>query len=203
MPTSAQLPWSSLTRTWPLQRGATKCPPRRGATKWPSEIDALKKSPKWSPQRGATKWPSGIDALKKSPKQPSHTDVNREDCKLTGHETERGLFLELGDNSVPRFVIQFALWNLKNAFIKDLVFSPHNILWDRAFLKQVQCYKQDGIVPWLLQASPLTVLLFAPYPQPCRASDKEQIKALVEHPINVHENTVKTHEFGGVGCISI
>jgi len=36
------------------------------------------------------------------------------------------------------------------------------------------------------QASPLTVLLFAPYPQPCGASDKEQIKALVECPINVH-----------------
>jgi len=33
---------------------------------------------------------------------------------------------------------------------------------------------------------------------PCRASDKEQIKSLAEHPINVHENTVKTHEFSGV-----
>jgi len=40
----------------------------------------------------------------------------------------------------------------------------------------------------MLQASPLTVLLFAPYPQPCGASDKEQKKALVERPINVHEN---------------
>jgi len=50
----------------------------------------------------------------------------------------------------------------------------------------------------LSQASPLTVILFAPYPQPCRASDKEQIKSLVERPINVHENSVKTHEFGGV-----
>jgi len=46
------------------------------------------------------------------------------------------------------------------------------------------------------QATILMVLLFAPYPQPCR--DKEQIKSLVEHPINVHEYTVKTHEFGGV-----
>jgi len=32
---------------------------------------------------------------------------------------------------------------------------------------------------YLLQASPLTVLLFAPYLQPCGASDKEQKKALV------------------------
>jgi len=54
----------------------------------------------------------------------------------------------------------------------------------------------------LSQTTPLTVLLFAPYPQPCRASDKEQIKSLVECPINVHKNTVKTHEFGG-GCIFI
>jgi len=52
--------------------------------------------------------------------------------------------------------------------------------------------------PLLSQASILTVLLFAPYPQPCGASDKEQKKALVEHPINVHEYTVKTHEFSGV-----
>jgi len=36
------------------------------------------------------------------------------------------------------------------------------------------------------QATLLTVLLFAPYPQPCGASDKEQKKALVEYPINVH-----------------
>jgi len=39
----------------------------------------------------------------------------------------------------------------------------------------------------LSQASNLTVLLFALYPQPCGASDKEQKKALVECPINVHE----------------
>jgi len=39
----------------------------------------------------------------------------------------------------------------------------------------------------LSQASLLTVLLFAPYPQPCGASDKEQKKALIERPINVHE----------------
>jgi len=50
----------------------------------------------------------------------------------------------------------------------------------------------------MLQATILMVLLFAPYPQPCRASDKEQIKSLAEYPINVHEYTVKTHEFGGV-----
>jgi len=33
---------------------------------------------------------------------------------------------------------------------------------------------------------------------PFWASDKEQIKSLVEHPINVHENPIKTHEFSGV-----
>jgi len=25
----------------------------------------------------------------------------------------------------------------------------NNIRWDRALLKQIQCYKQDGIFPWL------------------------------------------------------
>jgi len=44
----------------------------------------------------------------------------------------------------------------------------------------------DAQARYLSQAPPLTVLLFAPYPQPCRASDKEQIKSLAEHPINVH-----------------
>jgi len=33
---------------------------------------------------------------------------------------------------------------------------------------------------------------------PFWASDKEQKKALVECPINVHENPIKPHEFGGV-----
>jgi len=33
---------------------------------------------------------------------------------------------------------------------------------------------------------------------PFWASDKEQKKALVEHSRNVHENTVKPHEFSGV-----
>jgi len=57
-----------------------------------------------------------------------------------GHKTKWGLFLELGDNSGPRSVIphhqdfdpkiltlgkKFALWNFKNALIKDLVFLPH------------------------------------------------------------------------------
>jgi len=29
------------------------------------------------------------------------------------------------------------------------VILKNNIRWDRALLKQVQCYQQDGIVPWL------------------------------------------------------
>jgi len=51
----------------------------------------------------------------------------------------------------------------------------------------------------LLQASPLTVLLFAPYSQPLSGPQtRSKKKALVECPINVHENTVKTREFSGV-----
>jgi len=29
------------------------------------------------------------------------------------------------------------------------VILRNNICWDQALLKQVQCYQQDGIVPWL------------------------------------------------------
>jgi len=30
----------------------------------------------------------------------------------------------------------------------DLILH-NNIRWDRALLKQIQCYQQDGTVPWL------------------------------------------------------
>jgi len=30
----------------------------------------------------------------------------------------------------------------------DLILK-NNIRWDRALLKQIQCYKQDGTIPWL------------------------------------------------------
>jgi len=32
----------------------------------------------------------------------------------------------------------------------DLILC-NNIRWDQALLKQIQCYKQDGTVPWLAE----------------------------------------------------
>jgi len=52
-------------------------------------------------------------------------------------------------------------------------------------------------IPLVLQASLLTVLLFAPYPLPLSGPQTRSKKALVEHLRNVHENTIKTHEFSG------
>jgi len=52
---------------------------------------------------------------------------------------------------------KFVQWNFKNALIKTWFFGPmaeliigNNIRWDQALLKQIQHYKPDGIVPWLV-----------------------------------------------------
>jgi len=69
----------------------------------------------------------------------------------------------------------------------------------------VRCVTFTGFLPInflakVSQASILTMLLFAPYPQPLSGPQtrSKKKKSLVECPKNVHENTIKTHEFSGV-----